>query len=89
MVRLEIDCNFRTKHKDLPSHSRKYRQITARDIRKGDIVEIQFNLTLMRVKSNVFVMKPILREIARFDDSLSLVSRQPKALYYIGINQPP
>ncbi|KAF4566055.1 hypothetical protein EYR40_002126 [Pleurotus pulmonarius] len=68
----------------------RFHKIKPNDIRKGDIVEIQFNLTLISTGQNTFVMRPILREVARFDNSLSLTAstkRQAAKLIKTGQRQ--
>ncbi|KAF4602935.1 hypothetical protein EYR38_003339 [Pleurotus pulmonarius] len=59
----------------------RFNKARPQDIHKGDIVEIQFNLTLIHAGSGVFILKPILREIARFDDTLSLTRAKRQLVY--------
>ncbi len=54
---------------------RKFKKIKSSEIAVGDIVEVQVNFTLIPLGNNEYGLKAILREVARFDNTLAMVSR--------------
>ncbi|KAF9487449.1 hypothetical protein BDN71DRAFT_1404732, partial [Pleurotus eryngii] len=53
----------------------KFKKIKSSEIAVGDIVEVQVNFTLIPLGNNEYGLKAIFREVARFDNTLAMVSR--------------
>ncbi|KAF4600410.1 hypothetical protein EYR38_005037 [Pleurotus pulmonarius] len=66
------DNQVRTVEAKSKDNEWKFKKIKSSDIAIGDIVEVQVNFTLIPLGNHEYTLKPIFREVARFDNTLAM-----------------